>query len=240
MLLPTDYNLIFWAHGKRDAISLTESINRLFATYGSNYNTVYYGQEKIKLDPMTLNSVFDDGKSEQGLLAIGLKAENGLVLRITIDSNKAANTLFPQTLRIGFNKDHLQGSKPFLTFEQLVEIFRFCLRIFKPYYAYVAEDGEINYSLERQQRRRNIDIGKVPVAIEWFNYFDERWSDRLGGENKLLLAPVFLTESVKELNGITLILQKEPFDYKNPDHLQKRQAVEDYLDFKQLHQAFRK
>ena len=60
----------------------------------------------------------------------------------------------------------------------------------------------------------------------------------LGGVDKLLSAPVFSAEYLEEMKGVFLVLQKDPFNYKNPEHLNNRKRVEEYLDLREIHKGF--
>lgn len=238
MLLPREYDLVFWTYDQRDAVTLILRINDFLSRYGADHMPVYLAGERVTLDVAMLAEALADWTSDDDLLATGLTSANGLVLRITIGKRVYPNVRFPNTLSIGFNLDYLTGIHPLLTFGRLQGMFTFCIGLFRPYYAYGNKSDEINYSEKREQIWHAIDSDKVPVAIEWFNYFDPAMVERLGGAEKLLSAPVYLAKPVEELGGIMLILQQEPFDYKNPKHLQRRQVVESYLDLSRLHELY--
>jgi hypothetical protein len=113
--------------------------------------------------------------------------------------------------------------------------------LFEPYYGRLEKAGELNDPGSSYREIFNsIDLSKVPATIEWFNYFGPEWVGRFGGVEKLLSAPVVLAEPVEGLGGVVLILQEEPFDYRNPRHLHKRTLAEAHLDLPRLHQLFRK
>lgn len=237
MLLPTDYNQVFWTFGKHNPAMLTLRINDFLAQYGRAYMPLYLAGKEVTLAKASLEKDFAAWGNEDGM-AVGLKSSNGIVLRITTHYKEYKNISVSNTLRIGFDLKHLRGPQPMLTLDRLKEIFVFCARLFVPFWGYSSKSGEINVSSEHQRMWQIIDLDKVPVAIEWFNYFSPEWVERFGGQEKLLAAPVFQAEPVAELGGVVLILQPEPFDYTNPEHLDNRRRVEQYLNLAHLHQIF--
>jgi hypothetical protein len=237
MLLPTDFDLIFYAYGRRDAVSLTLEVNKYLSILGADYMPRYLSGKNIVLDADIVAEAFQDWRRDL-TLAVGLTSANGLVLKFTVSEENYENVQFPNNMRIGLNWEHITDTSNGLSFDQLYKLFKFCIKLFEPYYAYGSKCGEVNHSNSYWQIFQTIDSDKVPVAIEWFNYFDSEMVDRLGGKEKLLSAPVYIIEPDKELNGLLLVLQKEPFDYLNSEHLKNREVVEDYLDLNRLHALF--
>lgn len=240
MLLPTDYDQVFWTFSKHNHAPLIMRINEFFSQYGRDYMPLYLEGKAITLTAEGIKEALIRSWGREDGIATGLKSANGIVLRMTIQNKEYPNVRFSNTLSIGFDLKHLIGTQPMLTLNQLKEIFVFCARLFTPFFSYSCKSGEINVSPERQRIGQMVDTQKVPIAIEWFNYFSPEWVERFGGGEKLLAAPVFQAEPVEELGGIILILQAEPFDYTNPDHLGNRHRVEEYLELPRLHQRFQR
>ena len=116
----------------------------------------------------------------------------------------------------------------------LTTIFSFIVELFSPFYAYSSKAGEINYSYEYQEKSKKFGRTKLPIAIEWFNYFDSDWTNRLGGFDKLQGSSAYRVTRLGQQNGSMLILQREPFDYRNENHIKKRLQVEKDLELTKL------
>lgn len=238
MLLPRDYDQVFWTFDKHDLALLILRVNEFFSQYGRDYMPLYLEGKEIPLTAEGIKEALITAWGREDGIATGLKSSNDIVLRSTIQNKEYPNVRFLNTLSIGFDLKHLVGMRPVLTLDRLQEIFIFCAKLFVPFYAYSCKSGEINVSPEHQRIWNMIDTKKVPIAIEWFNYFSPEWVERFGGLEKLLAAPVFQAKPVEALGGVILILQQEPFDYTNADHLRNRHRVEEYLELPRLHQLF--
>ncbi|MBE7528764.1 MAG: immunity 52 family protein [Ardenticatenaceae bacterium] len=171
--------------------------------------------------------------------SIWLRSENGFVLDFNLNMPSHQTIFLPQVMQFGFELVHFRDANFSKPISQLHELFVFGLQLFQPFYAWGTMSGEVNYS-EEYRKRPSLRETDLPPVVEWFNYYDSSIVERLGGLEKLLSVPVFLAEPVEDLGGVILILQQEPFDYTNPDHLENRRRVEEYLELPRLHQQFQK
>lgn len=172
MLLPTEYNLIFWAYGKHDPTKIVLEINEFLHQYGNNYMPKILAGKEVVLSPVSLRNELKAWGNEEGM-AVGLKSLNGIVLRVTTNDKEYKHSKFPDTLRIGFDYKHLIGIEPTLIFGQLQDIFNFCLKIFLPYYGYGNKSGEINSSPERRQLRKKLIQTKYQWQLEGLTSLDQ-------------------------------------------------------------------
>lgn len=76
---------------------------------------------------------------------------------------------------------------------------------------------------------------KIPPAIYWFNYWNE---DQVAavGEEKIKQAGFDVIEKLPN-GGYVLVVQKENFDARNIEHLEKLAALYDYFDLYTLQHA---
>ena len=239
MLLPRDYNHIFWADGKHDPALIILQVIQFLRRYGEEHMPIMLADREIELDVDVIRTALLDWGNEDGV-AVGLRSKSDIALRITTNTKEYQNVLFHDTLRIGFNANHVCGPKATFTLKHLEQIFLFCVEMFNPFYGFCRKSGEINHSSKMQQLNREVDVRKLPVAIEWFNYFNPDWVSRLGGPERLLAAPALHVDTVSPTNGVILILQEAPFDYLDPVHLENRNSVEEYLQLAQLQQVYRR
>lgn len=242
-----DYAMVFWADEAREPVDTVLQVNDFLRQYGEDYVLRYLiDQVEIAMDRQSLTERCDPNRRKDELLTQSYFSHNRIWFSLSTGRTEYTRRVAPQmmpaieTLKFEFDLEHLRGPDAAFSFNRLKELFGYCIRLFVPFYAFNSKNGEINDSPEYHRLWKSIDVNKVPIAIEWFNYFGPDWVERFGSLEKLLAAPVFLAEPVEELGGAILILQEEPFDYTNPDHLQNRRRVEDYLELPRLHQLFQK
>jgi hypothetical protein len=234
MLWETQYRMIFWTFDRQDAEGLTMQIVEYFGNLGADFMPVFLpNRTQIPLDRFALSELISKKRGKGSLLNTWLTSANGLVVDLHLGVPLAD---FPEVIQIGLEQEHLKK----LSFDELLEMFMFGVKIFKPYYAWGCMNGEVNYSREYGERRASVNLAKIPAFIEWFNYFDQPMVERLGCINKLLVAPVYRVQQVENSGGAILVLQEEAFDFQNPVHLYRREAVEKYLEFERLHKVYPK
>lgn len=230
MLLPRDYNMVFWSYEPKNGVELLSQVNSYMRELGKDYMPVFLAGEEISLEPDSLENTLGSWRSDSGLLATGLTSKNDIALRMTVGAPVRRNIRKPEVLSLGFKNEQITGETPLLDFEQLQKLFVFCLELFRPFYAYFSKSGEININPRYREAFYAVDSDKVPIAIEWFNYFDPGMVQRLGGTEKILSAPGYHKSIVRALGGVLLILQRHPFDYNNAEDLDRRLLVETFLD----------
>lgn len=242
-----DYAMVFWADEEREPVETVLKIDDFLRPYGEDYVLKYLNDRvEVAMDRQALAERCDPNRRKDELLTQSYFSGNRIWFALSTGRTEYNRRMAPQmmpateVLTLEFDSTHLQGADPALDFIRLQEIFWYCLHLFAPYYGRLQMTGEVNYEASPYREiSYTIDLTKVPAAIEWFNYFNPEWVDRLGGLEDFLTAPVLLAEPVEGLGGVVLILQEEPFDYRNPRHLQNRALVEAHLDLPRLHQLFR-
>lgn len=239
-----DYTMVFWADEGREPVETVLKINDFLRQYGDDYVLKYLNDRvEVVMDRQSLTERCDPSRRKDELLTQSYFSCNRIWFTLStgrITYNRRVSPQMqptPEALKFEFDLQHLLGPRPAFDFDQLKGLFWYCLHLFAPYYGRLQMTGEVNYEVSPYREiAYTIDLTKVPAAIEWFNFFSPDWVERLGGPEKLLSAPVFLAQPVEELGGVVLILQQEPFDYTNPEHLHNRRRVEQYLNLSQLHQ----
>ena len=243
-----DYAMVLWANEDREPVETVLKINHFLNQYGDDYVLRYLNdREEIAMDRQSLAERCHPNRRKDELLTQSYFSRNRIWFTLSTGRIEYNRRVSPQTqptpeaFKFEFDAAHLQGPNAAFDFERLKALFWFCLDLFIPYFGRLGMSGEVNYEASvYRENSYSIDLTKVPAVIEWFNYFGPEWIERLGGVANLLSAPVFRAEPVEELGGVVLILQEEPFDYTNPEHLHNRHLVEEYLDLPSLHQRFRK
>lgn len=242
-----DYAMVFWADEEREPVETVLKINDFLSQYGDDYLLRYLNDRvEVAMDRQALSDRCDPNRRKDELLTQSYFSRNRLWFALSTGRTEYTRRVAPQmmpateVLKFEFDREHLLGPSPAFDFGRLYELFGYCLHLFKPYYGWLEKGVEGDYETAYTEIFNSIDIHKVPVAVHWFNYFSPQWAERLGGLEKLLAAPAFLAEPAEALGGIVLILQEEPFDYKNPDHLRNRHRIEDYLNLRHLQQLLKR
>lgn len=242
-----DYAMAFWANEARESVETVLKVNDFLSQYGDDYMLKYLNdQVEVAMDRQALTERCDPDQRQDELLTQSYFSRNRIWFALSTGRTEYTRRVAPQmipateVLKFEFDSEHLLGSSPAFDFDQLKDLFWYCLHLFAPFYAFNDKSGEINDSPEYYKIWQAIETNKVPVAIHWFNYFGPDWVERFGGLEKLLAAPVFQVEPVEELGGVVLILQQEPFDYTNADHFENRRRAEEYLELPRLHQLFQR
>lgn len=240
MLLPTDYKQIFWSFRHQDPVTLIREVNYKFLDINKDIQPNLLVEAELSMDDESIRNQLKKWTSEDGnTLAIGLTSKNGLVLKLTIYNDlDEERSEFPNTLSIGFNQGHLEDRGNLLSYENLKSLFKFGIDLFDPHYAYMCKSGEINISEDYKARRKKYLRNKVPIVLEWFNYFNEEWVERLGGDVLLLSSPAMTCKKLKK--GILLILQETPFDYHNLQHIKRRKEVETHIRLDDILASYQK
>lgn len=83
---------------------------------------------------------------------------------------------------------------------------------------------------------RYCQVAKVPITIQWLNYFSHEWVERMGGEKKFQEVPDGEVSWMQ--HGLIYIMQREPFTYENPDHVARQRRLHEYFELARLHAEF--
>lgn len=238
-ILQKDYSMIFWANEDRNPLKIISKVNEFLNQFGDEY--------VFNIPDKDLKAIVERHKLPEGddkTVNVNYFSDNLMWFTLStgiVNFTAKSYHKLPEVLTLKFDLAHLNGAKAILSFSQLQALFKYCVELFDPFYGRLQMTGEVNYSASLyRENSTKFDLFQLPITIEWFNYFGVDWVQRFGGKNKVLSTPVFRAKSVDEPEGIILILQEAPFDYKNPDHLRNRQKAEIYLDLKFLQQRYQK
>lgn len=169
---------------------------------------------------------------DDGALDFITYSSNDLKFSISLDWPKVVRDF--DVMVLGLLPEHLKGTNRLFDFAKLQALFVKLIRMFRPFWAAV---DDLEYTAPEELRVK-LDETQIPLQIHWFNYFGETIITNLGGKEKVLSAPVYLAEAWDEPPGIILKLQKEVFDYHNPAHRERVEAVERYFDLRSLQQQY--
>jgi len=130
----------------------------------------------------------------------------------------------------------------------LRRMFIGCVQGFTPYWGCIKNLDNVDRLNGQQFRNRRgkwprergpkVDERLVPKHVHWFNYFGPEFVERLGGASFLLDGPVAEASSVPEVGGVVWILQDEPFDDNNAEHLARQQRAAEYLRLADVHKRY--
>ncbi len=97
---------------------------------------------------------------------------------------------------------------------------------------YHTYDEPIHYPDGRMTFRRPRVLCKVPLELQWFTYYAPWDLAIIGRERFERLRTCY--EKVEFMGGILVILQEEPMDKRNPEHIRRRKRAEKELGLDQL------
>ncbi|MEM9776970.1 MAG: hypothetical protein AAF902_20500 [Chloroflexota bacterium] len=245
------YSLAYYAREDRDPVKIWTQMNEFMLQFGEEY--VFKIRDGIEIDVSSdgLTKMYQSEKEKrekkgdfQPSSTDGAWSENHLYLGLSTGvTAQFANSLvkLPEVFKFKLDLAHIYSTAKVFEFIELQAFFKMGAMLFNPYYGRLQKFGEASYSESAYDKKFNsIDLSKVPPVIEWFNYFSPSWVERFGGKQFVMSAPVFHAEKVEETGGVILILQEEPFDFMNNEHMNKRKQVEEYLNLPELHKQYQK
>jgi len=101
--------------------------------------------------------------------------------------------------------------------KEFIHLFKQLIKIFEPYFAFVSNGKNEQYS-------DAFWMNNKPAYVHWINYFDSTTAETIGLESVLSI------DGVEELgNGYFFMLQDEPIDVNNPQHMEKQRKVTELL-----------
>ncbi|MCE9646706.1 MAG: immunity 52 family protein [Chloroflexi bacterium] len=176
----------------------------------------------------------EDISNETGRIPLYLYPENGLQFSA---SALPSNSLGPSVLVIGFTAKHIQDSV--CTLDDVVTLLKegvFGMAIGQ---AYLCDDHLIEIpepnggvSFLRTKTYKRPAKGSYRLELDWLTYFGAEYLDMIGRKRFDKLTTCFSKEEVN--NGIMIVLQEEPFDNTNPEHLKRKEQAERELGFEEL------
>lgn len=138
-------------------------------------------------------------------------------LRVEIHSGTAPGEMFIDHVNVDFGANGRCLSE---------EYFRRAIEILRPFEAYIAElDNE--HDLESYDSQQKIVGFNAPAIIRSLHYLDATLAASVGGIERCLSAPANKVDHW--LGGVLIRLVDEPFDPRNPSHLEVQRGVMEYL-----------
>jgi hypothetical protein len=233
--------MVFWSYAPHKAENLLPELVRLLDRVAGKPFTWHFEDQpegSIPTTPGQWSALIKQRRDQEDEpLYLFLDSPDRLSIGLILDSPPCVRNF--DVLSIDLSLKHLKGPRPIFGFDELRTLFLSGVKLFQPFRAEV-HDAEIVVTDEFQTVRLSMDKTKIPTAIHWFNFFDEAMVKRLGGEEKLLTAPAYQAEVWKSPPGILLILQRELFDYQNPEHRQRYREITKYLELDRLHALYPK
>lgn len=167
---------------------------------------------------------------KKGRFRVPLDGENGIMLEIDINTSGRWDT--PGAWAHGFDLYIPFGKTKELSVSgsTLKQIFQEVLPLFP-----CEEQGHVLYFGPNDQGKVYYRYGgarAILINLEWLSYYGPRALEVLGRERFDNLKTC--QEKVELEGGILIVLQEEPLDLSNPEHLARKQQAERELGFDEL------
>lgn len=238
----TRYSIVFWGYPPHEIEEVLPHIIRAVDQHSEQPLTWTLANQPGRPIPttreewLTLGAEYRE-ENEFGALFVTLDSTVGLSISLGMDEPLFMRDF--DVLSVGLDTKHVEGPQALFSFEEIYALFIEGLGVFQPFWGEVC-DHELTRTDRIDALRFSVDRTQVPDTIHWFNFFDEGMTERLGGKKRLLSAPVHDVEEWESPPGIVLILQREPFDFHNPEHRQRQEGVVQYLELERLHDLYPK
>ena len=226
------FKIILWARAKNVSIeSMADIIYKmlcLMKEYGDELDPKYITvRKKILAKEFNLNRDSVKLLLEKKVDKEGLKLFNQLTSRVSFFSSLDDNRSSGISIGIGDCGSMLNNtcvvSLP-TGFSGLVDkqiefiyLFKQLIEVFEPYFGFVSNNSNKQYG----------DIfwlNDKPTYVHWINYYDTITAKKVG------LKSVLSIEGVERFkNGYFFMLQDEPIDVNNPQHLEKQRKTTNLL-----------
>lgn len=237
----TRYAMVLWANPPHDAAALLPRVISLVDSTAGQSLPWHLQTQPDHPVPGSMEGwteLADMRRSrEHGVLDLFLESPSGPVMSLSVDPPAYVRSF--DVLTLGLDPGHVTGSRALFPFAKLRTLFVDLVRLFRPFWAAVW-DQTISATDEANRIRLTVDGTKVPYRVDWLNYFGAAMVERMGGQQKLLIAPAYEVTPLKDSGGVLLILQEEAFDFHNPYHRQRFWAIHEYLELSRLHALYRR
>lgn len=160
----------------------------------------------------------------KGLFMVPLEGRNGIQAEITLDTTGKWHHTF--NLLIPFDKAKaglVSGTVLKKVFSEVIPVFG-CEREGHVLYHGANEQDTVYFYYEKLER--------IQISLEWLSYYGPKALEVLGRERFDNLKTC--QEKVDLEGGILIVLQEEPLDLSNPEHLARKQQAERELGFDEL------
>jgi hypothetical protein len=196
---------------------------------------------KVSIDDAeeVVNSIKDRqrARNEDPDFRLFMDSEIGLNFGISLDAPKFVRNF--DVLTIALDKRFVFSPDPIFKYAKLIDFFSGLIKIFQPFWGAIVDKDQIS-SEYYQELRRSVNSEKIPASMHWINYVNESIANRLGGIQLLEEAPIQDFITLNSPKGIIVVLQKEPFDLNNSEHLEHLEKLHKYLGMKNLRQIHKR
>lgn len=237
----TRYTMVLWGYPPHDAVTVLPSVIDLAnAVAGQDLTWHIESQEDCPIPASReewIQLAERRKNREHGVLDLFLYSLGGIVVGLSLDPPAYVRDF--DVLTIGFDSKHIEGVRPIFPFHKLRDLFTRTVGLFRPFWGAVW-DREVSITDEANRIRLTVDGTKVPYRVDWLNYFGAAMVERMGGQQKLLIAPAYEVTPMRDPAGVLLILQEEVLDFHNSHHRQRLRAINEYLELGRLHTLYRR
>ncbi len=241
---PGDYSLdLRWFKG-RDALTTLLAYSSglqilnpalVFAEYNGKPFSISENSLQEAIEERSINfKQMKGGESHLNRLMMIFRTRIEGIDLLTVLQNTEENKTLTTIISLDFEERHLDTSTGVFTYNGLRDLFRNLIMTLQPDNAVLKRKAPPT-ARWYWDTRSDVDTMKVPVAIEWFNYFTLDWIKRIGA-SKFKAIPQ--GEIEKMPFGLIYILQEETFSYDNPKHVVRQKILQEYLGLENLHHKF--
>lgn len=244
---PGDYNLNLDWFGPQDTLETILTIGSILQAAGPRMTITQYQRETLEpfvwsRDNMQkvvsecvaefLQLRGDDMRLDRPVMVFRTSiAGVDLLLVLQID-HQGSPSIMSSTL--DFEKEHLDPVNGVFSSESLQHLFMELVQNCTPDYAVLRRLPSLMDDWY-EETRTSINTRKVPVTLEWFNFFSWDWATRIG-EKRFDNCPI---GEVRRLSyGLLYIMQNEPFSYDNPEHRSRQQEVNKHFELEKLYRKY--
>jgi hypothetical protein len=226
------YELILWRESMTNPQETVYRTLSFLADIDESLRAKYIYMKEFELSPKQIAKTIQKGASEMPDLG------SNFTVTTTLDSLTysysfsvgISNPMFSNVFVMKIPRSKVEGNNSILTFDRVQFIFQGLVEVFDPFWGAISNNLNFQRFVKVSQQ---IDCFKIPSAIHWFNYFDRYVLERLNPD-RVLSAPFHSVVKLKS-QGVMAILQEEPFNDRDPDHLQRQYEVMEYLNFNELY-----
>jgi hypothetical protein len=240
----TDYNMYIWLEPWRSPVPLLFELGETMKQVDPHLTITNFDAKPFVWNLTHVNEIFSElvktflevrgNKKDLDSFEIVFDTDIGVdmvaVIRLLPDM-----TIQMSVADIRFNWEHTNDTGAPLAFDRLLSLFCKLVATAQPEHAEVTTYPPITETWY-EDIRVSVDLTKVPITIQWLNFFNAEWIERLGGEKKFRNVPV--GEVIDMPSGIVFVIQHDPFTYGNPEHVERQKELHKYFGLVELHKKY--
>jgi len=236
------YSLILKTEQTRDPVTMAWDVIQTLSAFGDALAPSYIGTGSGQREPLALADQRDlvklldeqrdhfGGAGELGI-PLALTPTDPLV-RVYLTIGQIGG---PSSLVVDFSAE--VAIDRLISTAHLRRLFSLLVSNTVPAWGCIQEADNTDRLGQRYQAavgRRRASIWAEPSKrpmVHWYNYLGPGLTRQLGGIERVLACPAWRTEQIAELGGVVIILQEEPFDNSNREHLARQNQAMEFLGF---------